>query len=222
MKSTSIEAESPLIGQTNRSKELALNSLAPGSSIGKRVVHTDTTCDVKRTLQQPCSSGSTSIEVNSNSSYNGFFKAKRDVRIVTANKCKSGNNCEISSRNPSKISANGIQSTSKNDFNYLGVKRKSAKQRFLSVNPLTQRKNQPKIEQKTHQSSQEYSSLQTSMLRTEPSDYDKLDANSKTLYISRLRQIGWVLGLNGEWLKDESAEFDSDEDQPPSPNSILK
>lgn len=36
-------------------------------------------------------------------------------------------------------------------------------------------------------------------------------------HFSRLRQAGWIMGLNGKWYKDENAEFDSDEDEPPPP-----
>ena len=36
-------------------------------------------------------------------------------------------------------------------------------------------------------------------------------------YFSRLRQAGWIMGLDGKWYKDENAEFDSDEDEPPMP-----
>ena len=34
-------------------------------------------------------------------------------------------------------------------------------------------------------------------------------------HFSRLRQAGWIMGLDGKWYKDENAEFDSDEDEPP-------
>lgn len=36
-------------------------------------------------------------------------------------------------------------------------------------------------------------------------------------HFSRLRQAGWIMGLDGKWYKDENAEFDSDEDEPPPP-----
>jgi len=36
-------------------------------------------------------------------------------------------------------------------------------------------------------------------------------------HFSRLRQAGWIMGLDGKWHKDEDAEFDSDEDEPPPP-----
>jgi len=36
-------------------------------------------------------------------------------------------------------------------------------------------------------------------------------------HFSRLRQAGWIMGLDGKWFKDEDAEFDSDEDEPPPP-----
>ena len=36
-------------------------------------------------------------------------------------------------------------------------------------------------------------------------------------HFSRLRQSGWIMGLDGKWCKDEDAEFDSDEDEPPPP-----
>ena len=36
-------------------------------------------------------------------------------------------------------------------------------------------------------------------------------------HFSRLRQAGWIMGLDGKWYKDENAEFDSDEDEPPMP-----
>lgn len=36
-------------------------------------------------------------------------------------------------------------------------------------------------------------------------------------HFSRLRQAGWIMGLDGKWYKDENAEFDSDEDEPPLP-----
>lgn len=36
-------------------------------------------------------------------------------------------------------------------------------------------------------------------------------------HFSRLRQAGWIMGLDGKWQKDENAEFDSDEDEPPPP-----
>lgn len=36
-------------------------------------------------------------------------------------------------------------------------------------------------------------------------------------HFSRLRQAGWIMGLDGKWYKDEDAEFDSDEDEPPPP-----
>ena len=36
-------------------------------------------------------------------------------------------------------------------------------------------------------------------------------------HFSRLRQAGWIMGLDGKWSKDEDAEFDSDEDEPPPP-----
>lgn len=36
-------------------------------------------------------------------------------------------------------------------------------------------------------------------------------------HFSRLRQAGWIMGLDGKWHKDENAEFDSDEDEPPPP-----
>ena len=36
-------------------------------------------------------------------------------------------------------------------------------------------------------------------------------------HFSRLRQAGWIIGLDGKWYKDENAEFDSDEDEPPPP-----
>lgn len=35
-------------------------------------------------------------------------------------------------------------------------------------------------------------------------------------HFSRLRQAGWIMGLDGKWYKDENAEFDSDEDEPPT------
>lgn len=36
-------------------------------------------------------------------------------------------------------------------------------------------------------------------------------------HFSRLRQAGWIMGLDGKWYKDENAEFDSDSDEPPPP-----
>jgi len=36
-------------------------------------------------------------------------------------------------------------------------------------------------------------------------------------HFSRLRQAGWIMGLDGKWCKDDNAEFDSDEDEPPPP-----
>ena len=36
-------------------------------------------------------------------------------------------------------------------------------------------------------------------------------------HFTRLRQAGWIMGLDGKWYKDEDAEFDSDEDEPPPP-----
>lgn len=36
-------------------------------------------------------------------------------------------------------------------------------------------------------------------------------------HFSRLRQAGWIMGLDGKWYKDKDAEFDSDEDEPPPP-----
>lgn len=31
-----------------------------------------------------------------------------------------------------------------------------------------------------------------------------------------LKKSGWILDRNGKWIKDDNAEFDSDEDEPPS------
>lgn len=39
-------------------------------------------------------------------------------------------------------------------------------------------------------------------------------------HFSRLRQAGWIMGLDGKWQKDENAEFDSDEDEPPPPPTL--
>lgn len=36
-------------------------------------------------------------------------------------------------------------------------------------------------------------------------------------HFSRLRQAGWIMGLDEKWYKDDNAEFDSDEDEPPPP-----
>ena len=36
-------------------------------------------------------------------------------------------------------------------------------------------------------------------------------------YYAKLRASGWILGTDGNWKKDETVEFDSDEDEPPPP-----
>lgn len=43
------------------------------------------------------------------------------------------------------------------------------------------------------------------------------DERARREHFSRLRQAGWIMGSDGKWCKDENAEFDSDEDEPPLP-----
>lgn len=118
---------------------------------------------------------------------------------------------------------NNISKRSPIGFNHLGNRKDLAKRRFLAVNPLTQKKVQPEEELcdvfENEQNS--VSSTQNSTAQQELSEYDKLDQTSKALYVSKLRQLGWILGLDGKWQKDENVEFDSDEDESPSPKSIL-
>jgi len=105
----------------------------------------------------------------------------------------------------------------KMEYNYLGVKRKAMKDRFLSVNPLTQQKSLPEATT----AGNEQDKVVEQQTQRELSECDKLDQKSKALYITKLRQLGWVKGLDGTWQKDDNAEFDSDEEEPPSPKTVL-
>lgn len=121
------------------------------------------------------------------------------------------------------------QNLKKTQYNHLGNMNESAKERFLSVNPLTQQKVQPQVSVASNygESSSDVSQSTeegTSDVVTpkELSEYEKLDQKARVVYVSKLRQLGWLMGLDGKWQKDEEAEFDSDEDEPPSPKTLLQ
>ncbi|XP_032219352.2 sodium channel modifier 1 [Nematostella vectensis] len=39
-------------------------------------------------------------------------------------------------------------------------------------------------------------------------------------YLVRMRQQGWIMGNDGKWRRDQDAEFDSDEEEPPHPPNV--
>ncbi|KAK3727495.1 hypothetical protein QZH41_018362 [Actinostola sp. cb2023] len=190
--------EAPLLGITKLKKELALNDSHQSTN------------DYKKPVVDHCGVGhSTSTCVNK-----PFFKAATNFMMpLQKGTSQSHNSSCTSSKNPSARN-----------------KRKDAmKDRFLSINPLTKQKcdaQETCDNEKNSGVNVRLSHVLTvgtsTIVNEELSEYEKLDNKSKALYISKLRQLGWVMGLDGKWQKDENAEFDSDEDEPPSPKSVLK
>ena len=50
----------------------------------------------------------------------------------------------------------------------------------------------------------------------------EFDERKKRLgeYYTKLISTGWIMGTDGKWKKDETAEFDSDEEEPPLPPDL--
>ncbi|KXJ09167.1 sodium channel modifier 1 [Exaiptasia diaphana] len=169
---------------------------------------------------------------NSQTSYTRDYESSssstQNISKQTQNKYKNNSFLRKNETiNPSSahLKQDNHSKSSTTKYNHLGNRKDLAKQRFLSVNPLTQQQVQPEGELCSVSENKQNDGNSTHNISTaqqELSEYDKLDQNSKALYVSKLRQLGWVLGLDGKWLKDENAEFDSDEEEPPSPKTVLK
>lgn len=211
-----VNSENPLLGLTQMKKEQALNE----SSLQTH------------SLNESASGLEGELMCNQDTN-NPFFGKK--TSLVQANSAASS----CVSRKLSGLRDKNLEASKKDN---------PKRDKFLSVNPLTKQKvnlqetknpvchgengEDTKLNQSNSKSTFDTSKTSDSSVHNransstffshdQHSTLNNLDVNSKALYLSKLRQIGWILGTDGKWEKDENAEFESDEDEPPSPRTIL-
>lgn len=116
-----------------------------------------------------------------------FFQSRKSVDLSVKDTKTTG----IKGTESNKTSSNSEKGSSTTDTQSL-------------TNPL-------KNDQPVKSSCKNPSSSSHKMTELSPSE------QSRREHFSRLRQAGWIMGLDGKWYKDENVEFDSDEDEPPPP-----